>query len=183
MNNLLKNWCIFKLIFLILKFRFNRDWFISNIYFSGGSLTRMIPSDQVQVFLSQRLWKLALSFQSCQLPIALENGLKTVKMQIAFSKEIKGTRIKIFKIRLPDETLNNKIDFFSIWDIKISFDNLIFFKFFLYERARWDNHRNRSPRSQKLTLDFKKIHVGPRLDRKSFNYFPGFSPRDSSYCF
>ena len=66
MNDLFKNWCIFKFIFLILKFRFNRDWFISNIYFSGGSLTRMIPSDQVQVFLSQRLWKLALSFQSCQ---------------------------------------------------------------------------------------------------------------------
>ena len=36
--------------------------------------------------------------------------------------------------------------------------------FYLYERARWVGHRNRSPRSQKLTIDFYKNYEGPKKD-------------------
>ena len=32
-----------------------------------------------------------------------------------------------------------------------------------------------------LTLDFEKIPEGPKMVRKSLNYFSGFRPRDASY--
>ena len=38
-------------------------------------------------------------------------------------------------------------------------------------RARWVDHRNRTPRSQKLIPDFKKIPEAPKMDQKSLSYF------------
>ena len=34
----------------------------------------------------------------------------------------------------------------------------------------------------KVNPRFKKNSEGPKMDQKSLNYFPGFLPRDSSYC-
>ena len=67
----------------------------------------------------------------------------------------------------------------------ITFENSIFFLIFfcLYERARFEGHRHRGlPRSQKLTLDFLKIPEGPKIDRKSLNYFLGSWLSDSKFC-
>ena len=53
---------------------------------------------------------------------------------------------------------------------------MFFFKknFKPYGRARQVGHENRSLRSQNSTLDFKKILEGPKMDRKSPNYFSAF---------
>ena len=52
----------------------------------------------------------------------------------------------------------------------LEFD-LFFQNFFdSYERTRWVGYINRSPSSQKLTLDFYKIPEGPKIDRKSPYY-------------
>ena len=40
---------------------------------------------------------------------------------------------------------------------------------------------NRSLRSQKLTVHFWKLPVGPKMNQKSLNYFLTFWSRDSSY--
>ena len=51
----------------------------------------------------------------------------------------------------------------------------------LYESARWVGHENRSRRSQDLSLGLKKNPEGPKIDRKSTNYFSACWPRDDSY--
>ena len=67
--------------------------------------------------------------------------------------------------------------FGTLWGFKITFAILIFFQKifnYSYERARRVGHKNWSPRSQNLTLDFLNILEGPKMDRKSLNYFSAF---------
>ena len=47
-----------------------------------------------------------------------------------------------------------------LWNFKIRLENL--------------GDRNRTPRSQKVTLDFKKIPEGLEMNKQSLNYFPFF---------
>ena len=65
----------------------------------------------------------------------------------------------------------------EIWNKTCNFDFFFSKNFFQpYERARRVGHENRSLRSQKLTLDLKKIPEGLKMNRKSQNYFHSFCP-------
>ena len=71
----------------------------------------------------------------------------------------------------------------NIWDFKIAFSNFFFRQniFEPYKRARREGRKNRSSRSLTLTLDFKKILKGPKMERKSLNLYRGLWARDSCY--